>query len=348
MSTTGGNAAGDQAYFCYQCNRTVTLTPSPNSDILCPDCNGGFLEEVETHDPNPNSSPFSTPMVDAFSEPLYPAGFGGGGARGPIVFSSTTIDIENPQSFSNILLPPVHQETHVFNPFEFLQNHLQNLRASGASIQFVIENHPSDSGFRIPANIGDYYFGSGLEQLIQQLAENDPNRHGTPPASKKAVEGLPNIKITEDLVKSDSIQCAVCMNEFELGLEVKQMPCKHIFHRDCIMPWLELHNSCPICRYELPTDDPDYDRRVRENRGSGSSTGGVGGSAADSDGSQGSSHTPRIVERRFRISLPWPFSALASSGGSSDGGASRNNSSGDQGSGSGDHQIRDHELEPRE
>uniref|UniRef100_A0A803MP26 RING-type E3 ubiquitin transferase n=1 Tax=Chenopodium quinoa TaxID=63459 RepID=A0A803MP26_CHEQI len=85
----------------------------------------------------------------------------------------------------------------------------------------------------------------GLEQLIQQLAENDPNRYGTPPASKSAVEGLPIVKVTEELLLSDSSQCAVCMDEFQLGAEAKQMPCKHVFHSDCILPWLELHNSCP-------------------------------------------------------------------------------------------------------
>ncbi|KAL0421687.1 UNVERIFIED_CONTAM: E3 ubiquitin-protein ligase RING1 [Sesamum latifolium] len=116
-------------------------------------------------------------------------------------------------------------------------------------------------GFRLPTNLGDYFIGPGLEQLIQQLAENDPNRYGTPPASKSAVEGLPNIKITEEMLPSDSSQCAVCKDSFELNEEAKQMPCKHIYHKDCILPWLELHNSCPVCRYELPTDDPDYENR---------------------------------------------------------------------------------------
>ena len=42
------------------------------------------------------------------------------------------------------------------------------------------------------------------------------------------------------------------------------MPCAHIFHTDCLMPWLNEHNSCPVCRFELKTDDPEYENRKRE------------------------------------------------------------------------------------
>lgn len=156
--------------------------------------------------------------------------------------------------------------------------------------------------------------GPGFEQLIQQLAENDPNRYGTPPAAKSAVEALPSINVDEALLKSDLAQCAVCMDDFEMGIVVKQMPCKHVYHQDCILPWLELHNSCPVCRYELPTDDPDYESKGNSDR-SGVSRGNDGYNNGDDD-LAGGSDGRRTVERRFTITLPGLFGGFGSGSGS--------------------------------
>ncbi|XP_057812650.2 E3 ubiquitin-protein ligase SIRP1 [Cryptomeria japonica] len=110
------------------------------------------------------------------------------------------------------------------------------------------------SGGGLPRSLGDYFIGPGLDLLIQRLAENDPNRYGTPPACKSAVEAMPVVKICQDHLNSDFNQCVVCMEEFELGGETRQMPCKHIYHADCIFPWLKLHSSCPVCRFQMPTE----------------------------------------------------------------------------------------------
>lgn len=42
------------------------------------------------------------------------------------------------------------------------------------------------------------------------------------------------------------------------------MPCDHLFHEPCIRAWLSRSNACPLCRYELPTDNPEYNRGVEE------------------------------------------------------------------------------------
>ncbi|KAJ4838858.1 hypothetical protein Tsubulata_010892, partial [Turnera subulata] len=276
--TPSAAAAVPKQFFCYQCNRTVTITVSESSDPSCPRCHEGFLEECENPNPNPNPNPFSAdPFMpsnmqqDPFSS-LLPLLFSSSPAAAAAASSpsSRNFDFPNPSFFGT---RPDSSDPNAYNPFDFLRNHIHSLQSNGARIQFVIENHPSgsDQGFRLPGNIGDYFIGPGLEQLIQQLAENDPNRYGTPPASKSAIDGLPTVKVTGETLNSEMNQCAVCKDEFEKGAEVKQMPCKHLYHGDCIVPWLQMHNSCPVCRYELPTDDADYESRAQggDARGGG-------------------------------------------------------------------------------
>ncbi|XP_015596259.1 E3 ubiquitin-protein ligase RNF181 [Cephus cinctus] len=86
-----------------------------------------------------------------------------------------------------------------------------------------------------------------------------------PPASKSALESLEEKKVTSDDTHV-SRQCPVCLKEFEIGNLVKTLPCRHTFHKECIVPWLEKTNSCPLCRYELPTDDEDYELYRKEKQ----------------------------------------------------------------------------------
>lgn len=79
-----------------------------------------------------------------------------------------------------------------------------------------------------------------------------------PPASKEVVESLPSVPITSEHVDK-GCSCPICQAEYEIGDNVKQLPCEHMFHQGCILPWLSKTNSCPLCRHELPTDDPDYE-----------------------------------------------------------------------------------------
>ena len=44
--------------------------------------------------------------------------------------------------------------------------------------------------------------------------------------------------------------CAVCLSEFENSEQVRELPCDHIFHDDCINSWFLKAKTaaCPLCR----------------------------------------------------------------------------------------------------
>ncbi|XP_061374675.1 probable E3 ubiquitin-protein ligase RHC2A [Gastrolobium bilobum] len=65
------------------------------------------------------------------------------------------------------------------------------------------------------------------------------------------MNSLPAIEIEERHMAMEA-HCAVCKEPFELGTGAREMPCKHIYHPECILPWLAIRNSCPVCRHELP------------------------------------------------------------------------------------------------
>jgi len=68
-------------------------------------------------------------------------------------------------------------------------------------------------------------------------------------------EGIEDI--TDTTNKND--ECAICLSEFCEGEEIMQTKrveiCNHVFHKACLMAWLDNHNQCPMCRHEMVTHD---------------------------------------------------------------------------------------------
>ena len=58
--------------------------------------------------------------------------------------------------------------------------------------------------------------------------------------------------------RNAAFECAICQEQFERTSVVCQMPChiKHIFHSECIKPWIKKQNACPLCKLAIPVDIP--------------------------------------------------------------------------------------------
>jgi hypothetical protein len=140
-----------------------------------------------------------------------------------------------------------------------------------SSIEFRLEMPESD---RYVGNPEDYVDQEGYEALLQALAENDiAARRGAPPAAKSVVSTLPTVQIASE---DQALVCAICKDMVGVGETATKLPCGHEYHGDCIVPWLGSRNTCPVCRFELRTDDPEYEeerKRVSASAGGASGSG---------------------------------------------------------------------------
>ena len=98
--------------------------------------------------------------------------------------------------------------------------------------------------------------------LDYSAAQTNTNYCKTPPAGKNAVDGLLHLRLRA--LDKDHEMCLICSEQYEIGCVVTSLPCGHMYHSSCIIDWLQRKCTCPMCRYELPTDDPNFEPgRVR-------------------------------------------------------------------------------------
>lgn len=95
-----------------------------------------------------------------------------------------------------------------------------------------------------------------LDSFLNELM----SKEGQPPASKASIDALKSVEICEEGEKGE---CSICLDDWEIGEIVKEMPCKHRFHGDCVEKWLKIHGSCPICRYKMPEENGESKNRGR-------------------------------------------------------------------------------------
>jgi len=247
MEDNREDSTTNSKFWCHTCNKEVKI-----NEFLCSECGDGFIEPILED---------SSAHLDYRIIQDYPTS--------STTSSTTTSTTSSENNNINMDVPPG------FLPFQQLLRGVHNIRGQNNGVQprvfsFTINNNNANmAGFdginnmmqqifgNFPQQMGDFANDAQTQNILNQLFMQHQNQ-GPPPASSDAVDKLPRIKISQERIDAKA-DCSVCQSEFELGEEAVNLPCDHSFHSDCILPWFKMNNSCPVCRFELPTDNQDYE-----------------------------------------------------------------------------------------
>lgn len=252
MAEATGATGTSARFYCHVCNEDITPALP---EYTCPGCQGGFIEQRDVEetiadDPDDELPPMDDQAMRAVTQMLnfVPLSFN----HRPLVLGGR----------GNVRAPPGGAVPGGPQPQQLPQQQPMQLPQAGGFLGDLLDslfaNFPNvrvnvDTGgqgpihFRLHGNPGDYAWGNAeLDRIVTQLL-NQLDSSGPPPLGQTLIQRLPTVTISQASVDAN-LQCMVCFEDYKLDEKVRELPCSHLYHSICIVPWLELHGTCPVCR----------------------------------------------------------------------------------------------------
>jgi len=290
-------------FYCHVCNNNIANAELLNTgEYKCSICNESFVEMIDNDSDNEmnvdnsnNNNNESSQSNNSNSQPQpqrsnnnsnysFSFSIGNNGSTHNISYSSSFGNNSQPPDFlANLFGGNVRNNNNNNNVNNAGSANNSNVNNNNNAhdlgnllfSQFFnrVGNNGNNNGVFVmgadgrESNIFNIGRGGNIGDILSQVMQLGANREGSrrPPAARSVIESLPEIEVTEELLKEGK-ECAICQNAFQVKEKgVTQLECKHHYHKSCVTPWLTNHNTCPICRHELKTDNPHYERRRRQN-----------------------------------------------------------------------------------
>jgi E3 ubiquitin-protein ligase RNF115/126 len=256
-------------YWCFSCNKECQIIKSIEEGdevFLCSLCKNSFVEEIEDNN-NQTQAPQNQPQIQSNRR--------------------INITINNNNYQTSINNNRNHQDQYKYgmdNTFLFLPSTVNYVQTNDDDIYPNIVDSvlslisPGVNTLINSLNLNDTYNNLvsflnnhnndfQFNNLVNILMSMDMGSNSHPPASERAINNLKKIEVNENNINNyKNITCNICLDNFEIGNTLRILECNHEFHEECILTWLKSNNTCPICRHELESNDPNYERRKNNHR----------------------------------------------------------------------------------
>ncbi|XP_077416712.1 E3 ubiquitin-protein ligase znrf3 isoform X2 [Vanacampus margaritifer] len=90
---------------------------------------------------------------------------------------------------------------------------------------------------------------SSMNRMASQALDKMETRKFKAKGGKVARES--GCGASDSLSSSSTSDCAICLEKYIDGEELRVIPCAHRFHKKCVDPWLLQHHTCPHCRHNI-------------------------------------------------------------------------------------------------
>nr|GMC56318.1 E3 ubiquitin-protein ligase RING1-like [Ipomoea batatas] len=108
-----------------------------------------------------------------------------------------------------------------------------------------------------PNRLSQLIFGDGDRDRDRDM-DRDEDEDEDEDEEEEEVEGGPVLAARSAVAALEKVKlkpketCSICLGGL---IKATRMPCSHVFHQRCIVRWLKRSNECPLCRFQLPTDN---------------------------------------------------------------------------------------------
>jgi len=97
----------------------------------------------------------------------------------------------------------------------------------------------------VKVNISKMGFNKPVSKVRNVTASTQTNINKINTKNKKKKDKTQKKQIKE---VSECPTCSICFEEVGVLQNICKLPCKHVFHSGCILPWILEHRDCPNCR----------------------------------------------------------------------------------------------------